>query len=446
MKMNDGAEMGGSRAATGSGRQTVHVVIPVFNRLHFTRACIVYLQAQTWKPINIIVSDGGSTDGSVATIRTEFPDVTVLTTDKELWWSGSMALGINHVLSLGGRPDDFVLMMNNDTILVPDYVETLVKASLEHDAAVGGLIVDSRDHAQILDAGEYVDWESYTFPVRQHADPGEIYRDDVDVLPGRGSIIPLRMITAAGNVDAEMLPHYLADYEFFCRLKSHGFKLGVTYETRIMAHIEETGIAPTQGRSTFRSIWNELFSRRSMSNVRDHWRFIGRHAPAAYRYRNRMCLIKRVVIDLTLRTGARPLFLPIYWLISLPGRTIAYVRNQRRMFREFWKVIGTDGADVLCRPEIFPGVIRLPLFLVAATGPVQESDVQSVGLDVATLRQRGLLRTLQSEAWFGLTTLDFSNLPDRTQLERLRRLAWNPIPKIGRKLAWRRSMRELHRS
>lgn len=444
--MNAGAEIGAATEAARSDRQTVHVVIPVFNRLHFTRACIAYLQAQTWKPINIIVSDGGSTDGSVAAIRTEFPDVTVLTTDKELWWSGSMALGINHVLSLGGRPDDFVLMMNNDTILVPDYVETLVKASLEHDAAVGGLIVDSRDHAQVLDAGEYVDWESYTFPVRQHADPGEIYRDDVDVLPGRGSIIPLRMIIAAGNVDAEMLPHYLADYEFFCRLKSHGFKLGVTYETRIMAHIEETGIAPTQGRSTFRSIWNELFSRRSMSNVRDHWRFIGRHAPAAYRNRNRMRLIKRVVIDLTLRTGARPLFLPIYWLISLPGRTIAYVRNQRRMFREFWKAIGTDGADVLCRPEMFPGVIRLPLFLVAATGPVQEADVQSVGLDVATLRQRGLLRTLQSEAWFGLTTLDFSNLPDRAQLERLRLLAWNPIPKIGRKLAWRRSMRELHRS
>lgn len=444
--MNAGAEIGTVTEVAESGLPTVHVIIPVFNRLHFTRACIAYLQAQTWKPINIIVSDGGSTDGSATTIRTEFPDVTVLTTDKELWWSGSMALGINHVLSLGGRPDDFVLMMNNDTILVPDYVETLVKASLEHEAAVGGLIVDSRDHAQILDAGEYVDWESYTFPVRQHADPGEIYRDDVDVLPGRGSIIPLRMITAAGNVDAEMLPHYLADYEFFCRLKSHGFKLGVTYKTRIMAHIEETGIVPTQGRTTFRSIWNELFSRRSMSNVRDHWRFIGRHAPATYRNRNRMRLIKRVVIDLTLRTGVRPIFLPIYWLISLPGRTIAYIRNQRRMFREFWKAIGTDGADVLCRPEIFPGVIRLPLFLVAATGPLQEADVQSVGLDVAMLRQRGLLRTLQSESWFGLTTLDFSNFPDRAQLERLRRLAWNPIQKIGRKRAWRRSMRELHRS
>ncbi|MGZ2482237.1 GT2 family glycosyltransferase [Rhizobium pisi] len=444
--MNTEAEFGTATEVADSGLPTVHVIIPVFNRLHFTRACIAYLRAQTWRPINIIVSDGGSTDGSVATIRAEFPDVTVLTTDKEFWWSGSMALGIDHVLSLGGRPDDLVLMMNNDTILDSDYVETLVKAALQHDAAVGGLIVDSRDPEQVLDAGEYVDWEGYTFSVRQHVDPGEIYRDDVDVLPGRGSIIPLRMIRAAGNVDAEMLPHYLADYEFFCRLKSHGFKLGVTYETRIMAHIEETGIVPTQGRSTFRAIWNELFSRRSMSNVRDHWRFIGRHAPAAYRNRNRMRLIKRIVIDLTLRTGVRPFFLPIYWLTSLPGRTIAYIHNQRRMFREFRNAIATDGADVLCRPEIFPGVIRLPLFLVAAPGPVQEADVQSVGLDVATLRQRGLLRTLQSERWFGLTTIDFSNLPDRPQLERLRRLAWNPIPKIGRKRAWRRSMRELHTS
>jgi GT2 family glycosyltransferase len=425
---------------------TVHVVIPVFNRLHFTRACISYLKGQTWKFLNIIVSDGGSSDGTVAEIRAEFPDVTVLTTDEELWWSGSMALGIDHVLSLNPSPHDFVLMMNNDTILVPDYVERLVSTSLVNDAAVGGLVVDSRDHSRVLDAGEYIDWKDYTFPVKQQIEPGECYCDDVDVLPGRGSIIPLHMIRSAGNVDAAMLPHYLADYEFFYRLKSHGFKLGVTYETSIMAHIEETGLVPTQGRSTFRSIWNELFSRRSMSNVRDHWLFVSRHSPPAYRNRNRTRLVKRVVIDLTLRTQVRPIFLPVYWLLTAPARATAFLRNQRRMFWEFARAICTEGANVLCRPDTFPGLIRWPLFLVAATGPLQEADVKSVGLEVAKLQERGILRPLtRSEGWFALTTLDFSNLPDRDRLKRLRFIAWNPVHKIGKSLAWRRSVREVRR-
>jgi GT2 family glycosyltransferase len=425
---------------------TVHVVIPVFNRLRFTRACVAYLQAQTWKSINIIVSDGGSTDGTVAAIRAEFPEVTVLTTDKELWWSGSMALGIDHVLSQHTGPDDFVMMMNNDTIFSPDYVETLLGVARQRNAAVGALIVDSRDHTHILDAGEYIDWENYAFPVQQHVEPGERYRDDVDVLPGRGSIIPVQMIRAAGNVDADMLPHYLADYEFFCRLKQHGFRLGVTYDTRIMAHIEETGIVPTQGRATFRSVWNELFSRRSMSNVRDHWRFISRHAPPACRNKNRIRLIKRVVVDLTLRTPARPVFLPVYWLTTVPGRTVAFVRNQYRIFRAFGKAIETQGRDVLCRPEIFPGLIRLPLFLLAATGPLRETDMTAAGLDAETLRERGLLRPLQSEGWFALTTLDYANIPDSDRLKHLRLRAWNPLHKIGNTLAWRRSVRELQKS
>lgn len=122
---------------------------------------------------------------------------------------------------------------------------------------------------------------------------------------------------------------------------------------------------------------------------------------------------------------------------------MALVSGQLRMFREFWRAIGTDGADVLCYSELFPGVIRMPLFLVAGSGPLREADIRAIGLDVDTLLQRGLLRTLQTKTWFGLTTLNFDNLPDREELERLRWLAWNPIPKLGREMAWRRSKRGL---
>ena len=327
------SETGDRSEARMAAKPTVFAIIPVFNRLHFTRDCVQYLKAQTYHPIRIILADGGSTDGTVEVIRAEHPDIVILTSEKELWWAGSMAMGIDYALHESHGTDDCVLMMNNDTVIPDDYVSTLVMASFRYDAAVGALVVDSRDASAVLDAGEYVDWAQYVFPVKTVVGPGERFCDDVDVLPGRGSLVPLRMIRKAGNVDAEMLPHYLADYEFFYRIKLRGGRLGVCYETRILAHIEETGIVPSTKIFGFRSVWSEVFSRRSMNNIVDHWRFVGRHAPAQYRTSIRLRLIRRVIVDFTLRTPLRPIFLPLHWLMRVPRRVYSAIRRKIKMAR-----------------------------------------------------------------------------------------------------------------
>lgn len=421
----------------------VYVVIPVYNRVHFTLECIGYLKAQNYPSIEIVVADGGSSDDTVETVRTQHPDVMVLTSDTELWWAGAMAKGIDYALKMSQDADDCVLMMNNDTQIPCDYVDKLVQAALIYDAAVGALVVDSRDTNHILDAGEYIDWSNYAFPVKTVIDVDEVFCDDVDVLPGRGSLIPLKMIRSAGNVDAQLLPHYLADYEFFCRLKQHGFRLGVCYETRILAHIEETGIVPTDEVSGFRAIWREAFSRRSMSNVVDHWRFASRHAPEQFRAAICRRLIRRVIADLTLRTPVRPFFLPVYWLLSLPGRLFAIIRGQRRAFALFRKAINEKGMDVLCNPQNFPGFIRLPLYFAAAPGPLRHAEIIKAGLSIDQLLEQKILRRLSVDSWYAFATLQFANRPDSATLTRLFWAAWNPLNKWTNTLTWPKQTREI---
>jgi len=425
---------------TGAVLEIVFAVIPVFNRLDFTRNCIQHLKFQSYRPVRIVVADGGSTDGTVEAIRIEHPDVVVLTSETELWWSGSMAMGVQYALTQSQCDSDFVLMMNNDTEISVEYVEKLVRASQQFDAAVGALVVDSGDATKILDAGEYIDWASYSFPVKTHIDEAEVFCDDVDVLPGRGSLVPLKMIRKAGNVDAKMLPHYLADYEFFCRLKQHGYRLGISYETSILAHIEETGIVPTHGKSGFRAIWREVFSRRSMSNVIDHWRFVRRHAPAQYRDVIQRRLLRRVIAEFTLRTPLRPLFLPVYWLICLPRRMFAAIQGQRRSFAVFAKAIRTHGINVLCNPQSFPGLIRWPLYFVASPGPIRLADLEQHGLKLEQLIAQGVLRSLRVNGWFALETLEFSNTHEPLKLKSLFWSAWNPFGKWTNTLAWRRDV------
>jgi GT2 family glycosyltransferase len=421
-------------------RPAVFAVIPVFNRLHFTRTCIKQLKGQSYQPIRIIVADGGSSDGTVKAIRSENPDVVVLTSETELWWAGSMAMGIEHALSESQGEEGFVLMMNNDTQIPNDYVEKLVLASNTYDAAVGALVVDSSDSTKVLDAGEYIDWASYSFPVKCSLDVDECFCDDVDVLPGRGSLVPLKMIRKAGNVAYEMWPHYLADYEFFYRLKQLGYRLGVCYETSILAHIEETGIVPTQGRSGFRAIWREVFSRRSMSNVIDHWRFVRRHAPLQYRGVIQRRLLRRVIAEFALRSPLRPLFLPIYWLIYMPKRMFAVLQGQHRSFTTFAKAIRDHGFNVLCNPQSFPGLIRWLLYFLASPGPIRFSDLERYGFSSEQLLAQGVLRQLHVEGWYALETLEFSNKQQPLKLKSLFWSAWNPFRKLTNTLAWRRDV------
>lgn len=305
---------------------TVYAAIPVFNRLPLTRKCVRLLVAQTYPHIQIIVADGGSTDSTPAAIAKEFPQVTLLTSRRPLWWAGAMALAIDHVLSVSRNAGDFVLMMNNDTEFDENYVSTLVRVANETGAAVGALTVDARDPAVILDAGEFIDWENYSFPVKTAIAPGEKFFDGVDVLPGRGSIVPVEMIRKAGNIDSRRFPHYIADYEFFARLKRNGFRLGVTYETAIKSDSTVTGLAARAGeRTSLLQAIRLTFSRRSMNNIFDHYRLIDVAAPNGIRGHVKRHFIRVRAINVLNRLGILPIarrirlgYLGLKWLFWPP--------------------------------------------------------------------------------------------------------------------------------
>ena len=65
----------------------ISIVIPVHNRREFTRQCLACLAVQTYRNVQTIVVDDGSTDGTDIMISQEFPDVVVMRGDGNLWWT-----------------------------------------------------------------------------------------------------------------------------------------------------------------------------------------------------------------------------------------------------------------------------------------------------------------------------------------------------------------------
>ncbi len=271
---------------SAASNATVFAVIPVFNRLDRTKTCIECLQAQTFQPVKIIVADGGSTDGTPEVLKQSYPDVVVLTPEEEMWWAGSTRIGIEWALENGATDDDFVMLVNNDTEFEPGYVERLVSSSRRHNVAIGGIVVDESDSTKIIDAGVDITWDNYAIKGR-HSAPPEPFDpvQKTDVLPGRGTIIPVHAIKKAGNVDDTAFPHYLADYDFTYRIgRDGGVGLAVDFEAVIKT--EPMVAPPPPTKHPLRQsvdIWNSHTSRRSKSNIYNQLAFVERHAPEEYR-------------------------------------------------------------------------------------------------------------------------------------------------------------------
>ena len=205
----------------------IHVIVPVFNRLALTQALIACLRRQSLNhTLRILIVNDGSTDNT-ANWLTAQSDIDVLLGNGSLFWGGAVDLAVRH-LQAKAAPEDWVLLMNNDTTVTDDFVQQLLDAAMKHaPAVVGSVIRDEVDRAHLLSIGAIVDaWHLLTRDIintDQSSTADKVI--EVDALSGRGTLFPLMSLTAAGGMRPRALPHYLADYELSLRVRKSGWRL-----------------------------------------------------------------------------------------------------------------------------------------------------------------------------------------------------------------------------
>lgn len=270
----------------------VYVVIPVHNRITFTRRCLECLQRQTIDRLTIVVVDDGSTDGTGEMIRLEFPEVVLLTGDGNLWWAEGTNVGVRYALQHGPTDEtNFVLTLNDDTEVKPDYVSTLLATSAQNKPClVGSACVDIKNPNRLEYAGTKVDlyWSGEKYLASQF---GHDYKSAVakgkiinsDSLPGRGVLIPFTVFDEVGLYDATHFKQYMADVEFSVRARKAGYKLVVSMDSIVYGHIEATGLQ-LKADLSFRKFWKGLSSTRSPINLSLRYYFAMLHAPTKWLY------------------------------------------------------------------------------------------------------------------------------------------------------------------
>ncbi|MEM7480263.1 MAG: glycosyltransferase family 2 protein [Acidobacteriota bacterium] len=97
-------------------------------------------------PPRILLVDNGSTDDSVARLRESWPDLEILETGENLGFAGGNLAGIRRALE---DPEvGFVLLINTDVEVAPDFLEPLVVACADPDVGAAGpkiFYADPRD-------------------------------------------------------------------------------------------------------------------------------------------------------------------------------------------------------------------------------------------------------------------------------------------------------------
>lgn len=112
------------------------VVILNWNGKADTLECLKSVEGVLYPNFEIVVVDNGSEDDSVAAIRENFPRVRIIETGANLGYAGGNNVGLRDAIKQGA---DYVLLLNNDTVVDPEIIEAFVQtANVFPDAALFG--------------------------------------------------------------------------------------------------------------------------------------------------------------------------------------------------------------------------------------------------------------------------------------------------------------------
>lgn len=112
---------------------TLSVVVVNWNSRADLAACLESLQAGTCRDLDIVVVDNGSSDGSVELVRERFPAVRLVAERENLGFAEACNRGI------AASRGEWVVLLNNDTVVEPGWAEALARAAGEAAADCGML-------------------------------------------------------------------------------------------------------------------------------------------------------------------------------------------------------------------------------------------------------------------------------------------------------------------
>lgn len=281
----------------------VSIITINYNESQVTLDLLQSLQTLTYKPIEIIVVDNASPNDNPQVIKEAYPQITLIKSPKNLGFAGGNNLGVKQAKG------SYLLFINNDTIVPPNFIEPLVN-TLQNNTNIGMISPKIKFHwdSTLIQYAGYTPMNHFT--VRNHSigyhqkDDGSFDQPQLTAsIHGAAMMVPKRVITQVGLM-TEMYFLYYEEHDWAAQIKKAGYQLYYQPKSYIL-HKESLSTGKFSPLKTYYIARNRLlYARRN--------------------FKRSQLLISWLYL----------------WCIAIPKNSVVYlIKGQLTHFKAYWNAI-----------------------------------------------------------------------------------------------------------
>jgi N-acetylglucosaminyl-diphospho-decaprenol L-rhamnosyltransferase len=245
------------------------VYIPNFNGAQRLGRALASLREQT-RPVDVVVVDNGSADGSSELVRSEFPEVALVELGRNVGFGPALNRAIVE------HPADPVILLNNDAECEPRFAEAMLDGLEGEVEMVAGMLLQEQRPELIDSAGVIADRTLMGFDYL-HGEPVKAALDAPAPLGPTGGAALYRRAAfdAVGGFDERIFLYY-EDLDLALRMRAAGARCRLAADARAL-HAYSASLGAGSGGKYAHTGWSRGYMLRRygvMSNPRDAMRVL----------------------------------------------------------------------------------------------------------------------------------------------------------------------------
>jgi GT2 family glycosyltransferase len=236
------------------------VYIPNFNGAAWLPRTLQSLRAQT-RPLDVVVVDNGSGDGSPAAVRADFPEVTLL----ELGENVGFGAALNRAVA--AHSAEQIVLLNSDVECEPGFCAAMVGGLDEGVDMVAGVLLQEREPGLIDSAGVVADHTLMGFDYLHREPVAAAAGAPAPLGPTGGAALYRREAwEAVGGFDERIFLYY-EDLDLALRIAARGGRCALAAEARAL-HAYSPGLGAASGAKYARTGWSRGYMLRRYGVMR----------------------------------------------------------------------------------------------------------------------------------------------------------------------------------
>lgn len=217
----------------------IYVIVVTYKGHQWYERCFTSLR-ESELPVQTIVIDNASNDGTVEYIREHFPEIYLIESKENLGFGRANNIGMRYALDHGC---DYVFLLNQDAWIEPDVIKKLVSISKKHQEY--GILSPIHLNAEKTKINMIFGVGAHSKNDKLLSDlyldmVGELY--ETNFVNAAAWLLPRKTLEVVGGFDP-LFKHYEEDDNYLNRVIYHKYKIGVCPLVRIVHDHKDSSLS-----------------------------------------------------------------------------------------------------------------------------------------------------------------------------------------------------------